>query len=322
MRGAEMQRQSPFKDPYGGRVAPASQQIVTRGSLDAEATQTGERATAYAENETRNAVGSIAEAVAGMAGAGVADIRARIEGILGGLLSNTETLVEHTEAIAELAEVAEAGGAITPAYVSNLDEMATVPRRDCIGYVMNGNSLERVIGRFTPAVQTQPNVGGVVYYTPLPADRTGIPEVIRFVSRRNTSGWIADDIADHRVDLCVFNPETHRIEKVTDNGNLRDLGQQQDSEIAVRMTLGESNRVRPGHLLFVAHQQRAPGLLQGPRWVMAAPNPNIGRNDDVLLRYATYRTTGHMSAIPSSVFLEDLAGDNSFIPWFSVGMRS
>ncbi|AQY55633.1 minor tail protein [Gordonia phage Huffy] len=315
-----MQRQSPFKDPYGGRVAPEGQQIVTRGSLDAETTQTGERATAYAENETRNAVGSIAEAVAGIAGAGVADIRARIEGILGGLLANTETLVEHTEAIAELAEIAETASAITPAYVSNLDEMATVPRSSCIEWYQTNNTLARRPLRFKPGAQSVIGTGGYVYYTPLPVDRVGIPDRIRYVSGGDRS-WIVDDIADFRLELCVFNPDTWAIEKVTNNGNLRNLGVNEAAELSVPLDLGESNRARPGQLLFIAHQQRAPGAIQSTREIMCAPNPEVLRGDDVLLRFAHYRT-GHLSAIPSSVPLESLQGFSDHIPWFSVGMRS
>ncbi|QDH85068.1 hypothetical protein SEA_DARDANUS_31 [Gordonia phage Dardanus] len=282
----------------------------------AEARQTGEKSTLFAANESKN----IAEAIAGVVGATVDDIRSRIDAILGGIAANGEQIVEHTEAIAELANIAAAGSAITPAYVSNLDEMATVPRRDCIDWVKNGDNVDRVIGRFTPSVQSQiSGVGGVVYYVPLPVDRTGIPNRIRFVSRKDGS-WAVTDIADHRVDLCVLNPETQAIEKVTDNGNLRDLGQEQDSELTVPLNLGENNRIKPGQLLFIAHQQRAPGLAQGPRWVMAAPNPNIGRGADVLPRYAMYRTTGHMSAIPSSIPIASLTGVNDWIMWFSVGM--
>ncbi|AXQ51866.1 minor tail protein [Gordonia phage Catfish] len=303
-----------------GRVAPPGQQIVTRGQMQGEAVGAGELATAFAEAKTDNAVSDIARAIAGQVGATVDDIRARVEAMLGGIAANSTTIVEHTEAIAELASIAAAGTAITPAYVSNLDEMATVPRRDCVDWVKNGENIDRVIGRFTPSVQGQiSGVGGVVYYVPLPVDRDGIPNRLRFVSRKDGS-WAVDDIADHRVDLCVLNPETQAIEKVTDNGNLRDLGAAQDSELTVPLSLGENNRVKPGQLLFIAHQQRAPGFAQGPRWVMAAPNPNISRAAGVLPRYAMYRTTGFMSAIPSSIPIADLTGLNDWIMWFAVGM--
>ncbi|URM87363.1 minor tail protein [Gordonia phage Banquo] len=310
-----------IRNPYEGKFAPAGQQIVTRGSLEAETVQTGELATAFADNETKNAVSSIAAAVSGIAGAGVADIRARIEGIVGGLLANTETLVEHTEAIAELADIAETGTAITPAYVSNLDEMATVPRRDCLEWVAgSNNTVVRRVMRFAPGVQTVLGTGGYVYYTPLPVDRTGIPDLIRYVSGGDRS-FLFNDIDDFRVELCVYNPDTQAVEKVTDNGNLRQYGVNAAAELAVYFDLGEENRARPGQLLFIAHQQRAPGIAQNVRPLMCAPTPEVVRGSDVILKSPCYRTPNHMSAIPSSVQLADLLGINDIIPWFSVGMQ-
>ncbi|QQM15120.1 hypothetical protein SEA_TINALIN_31 [Gordonia phage TinaLin] len=325
-----------IRNPYEGKFAPAGQQIVTRGSLEAETVQTGELATAFADNETKNAVSSIAAAVSGIAGAGVADIRARIEGIVGGLLANTETLVEHTEAIAELADVALAGSAITPLYASNLDEMASAPRQACIGWSgasagshTHGTTGSGSAGAHTHTATTflptfQPNApsfsnAGTVYYTPVYVDRAGIPTHIRFIGGADGS-FIFDDIDDFRVDLCVYNPTTGNVEKVTDNGNLRAIGTSSQSELKVEFQLGEENRAAPGHLLFVAHQQIAPGLVQKARSIAYAPYAGVARGADVLVRFPCYRTSGTLSAVPSSIALSSLVGVTTMCPWYGIGM--
>ncbi|MGE2733858.1 hypothetical protein [Mycolicibacterium vaccae] len=255
----------------------------------------------------------------------------------------TEVLTEHTEAIANLEEIAAATNT-TQAWVSDLDDMATVPRAmvstvtivnstskpkfkdilehdGTIGYLHHG-----VVPTIKPNTPKGTTIGDV-YYTPIVVDRVGIVEKIRFIVGSDTSIFSIDY---YEMALCVYDPATQNIVKVWGSGNIKDtyanVGDLADppDEVAITMTvdgLPLEQECKPGQILFVAHQQTAPGVLQTARRIAAVPATGLRRTVPLLDAWC-YRAPNHSQGIPSSIALSSLTRSNLYIPWASVSVAA
>jgi hypothetical protein len=255
----------------------------------------------------------------------------------------SEWATAQTEAIANLEEIIAAVNT-TPAYVSDLDDMATVPRfavstvalqtsstppkyTDILDYMqVNGGSIARLHYRITPTILPEVTLFsslGHIYYTPIVADRIGIVEKIRWIVGSDTSIFSIDY---YEVALCVYNPATGNIEKVWGSGNIKDAeadvgnpGTPPAEALITMLVAGLpiNQQCTPGQVLFFAHQQTAPGGLQSPRRLAVAPVPNMDRNVPLLDAWC-YVAEDHTQGIPSSISLASLTRENRFIPYGAV----
>lgn len=244
---------------------------------------------------------------------------------------------EHTEAIADLNDVL-AAQKVTYAYVGDLQDMVTVPRSQLItmGYaankftdVVNGFGIA-LVGTFRPNIPVYfpdcPFVSGVsptgigkVYYTPIVVDRNGTPGKMRWIVGADTA---ITSIDYYEMALCVYNPDTGNVEKVWGSGNIKDAEADTTTLAEVEIDMGLTGQsVTPGQIIFVAHQQTAPGLLQDPRPFAAAPQGDVGRPSSSFLDGACYVTSSYYTAgIPSSVSFATLDRENRFLPWGAISV--
>ena len=238
-------------------------------------------------------------------------------------------LTEHTEAIATLNTIAAAMDT-TQAYVGDLQDMVTVPRSQltCWGgaaqasidiltpFLIVGGGFVKVncLPVFYPNVTPLASTGDI-YYTPIIVDRVGDVGKIRWIVGADTSVFSIDY---YEVALCAYNPSTGDIEKVWGSGDITSAEADSSTltEVEIDMALtGQS--VTPGQILFVAHQQVAPGLLQAPRAFAAVPQGDIARPSG-LLDAACYVAPAYTQGIPSSIALSSLDKENRLFPWSAV----
>jgi hypothetical protein len=263
-----------------------------------------------------------------------------------GWLSNwsggiADQLTENTEAIANLADIAAATNT-TPAYVSDIDAMASVPRfavstvtivnsttkprfkdideiDSTVGYLHHG-----VVPVVKPIAPKGSSVGNI-YYTPIVVDRRGTVEKLRWIAGAESSIFSIDY---YEMALCIYNPATGNIEKVWGSGNIKDaeanigaVGVEPD-EVVITMMIGGvplSQQCEPGQILFVAHQQTAPGLFQTARSIGAVSTPPIHRTVPLLDAWC-YVAPSYSQGIPSSIAMTSLGRLNTCIPWMSVSV--
>lgn len=240
------------------------------------------------------------------------------------------TLTEHTEAIAQLSDIAVAMGT-TQAYVGDLQDMPTVPRSQLVCWggsaapsrdVLNttllvGGALVKVncLPVFYPSVTTGPSKGHI-YYTPIIVDRVGDVGSIRWIVGADTSVFSIDY---YEVAFCGYDPPTGNIVKIWGSGDITSAEADVASltEIDIDMALS-STRTTPGQILFFAHQQIAPGLLQSPRAFAAVPQGGVARPSSMLLDGACFVAPDYTQGIPSSISLASLTRENRMIPWGAV----
>ena len=234
-------------------------------------------------------------------------------GLLGWRSDIEEEIATNSEAIVRLEDIAAATTS-TPAYVADIQDMASCPRSDLVRWDGNGNPKHPT---FLPQTYAFSSTGRV-YYTPIIVDRNGIVRKIRWIVGSDSSVFSIDD---YRIALCVYNPTNGNIEKVWDSGNIKDAQANVANDIQeVYIDMGINQQCTPGQLLFVAHMQTAPGLAQAPRSFSVKPQTNVGRSADMLLRASSYKTSNGRSGIPSSIALSSLERDNLGIPWAAVSV--
>lgn len=242
-------------------------------------------------------------------------------------ISNSWT--EHTEAIATLEEIAALNS--SPAYLADIQDMVTVPRRDCACYgeelVPYTDILAGIQCPFTThyhylntsVIRPKVVIGeskGTIYYTPVIVDRIGALMGIRWM----TGPDYLFSIDYYEMALCALNTSSGNVVKLWGSGNIKDglpAGSGGLFEAYIEFDFDPPQITTPGQILFVAHQQTAPGGLQQPRRIAAAMAPNAGRPDQIL-DAATYLADDYTQGIPSSISFASLTRESRFIPWGAV----
>lgn len=245
-------------------------------------------------------------------------------------LAIKELTTEHTAAIADLKDIAVASRA-TQAYVADIDDMASCARQDL---AMFGYGTQKYIDILTgvycafddhfhtvgttcyrPTTFTGETTGDIIY-TPIIVNRVGHAEGVRWIVGADTA--IAS-IDYYEMALCAYNPTSGNIEKLWGSGNIKDGLPSTTSmaEAYVAFGFDPPQETAPGQILFVAHQQTAPGVLQIGRRFAAAINPPVGRPGQ-LLDAACFVAPRYSQGIPSSISFASLNRENRFIPWTAV----
>lgn len=262
------------------------------------------------------------------------------------------------ESIANLESVASASST-TPAYVADSQDMATAPRVNLavpvvtVGqggagqtgtnntataaytgstlsghtHLMNnhahstpdhthGASVSWVMPTYTPD-RIFGSSTAYVDYTPIVVDRAGKVKKLRWIVGADTAIFQVDA---YYMALCVFNPSNGNIEKVWDSGNIKDGASNTSTLQEVELDMGINQQCTPGQALFIAHQQIAPGALQGARSFAAAPQAGIGRPSSLLFDACTYRSPTRLGSIPSSISQSSLTRINTRIPWAAISV--
>lgn len=251
-----------------------------------------------------------------------------------------ETITEHTEAIANLETVAAATN-VTAAWVSDLEDMATIPRalvetvaltgnssapkfRDVLNYdsvSSSGTSEYRLHRGVCPTIRPEKVTGvsqGHIYYTPIIVDRHGTVDRMRWIVGADTSLF---SINYYEMSLCVYNPANGNVEKVWGSGDIKDGAADTTTLGEVYVSMGIDQECTPGQILFVAHQQTAPSVLQVTRRFAAVAQLNKARTVP-LLDAACYVADDYSQGIPSSISFASLTRENRFLPFGAVSVNA
>ena len=250
----------------------------------------------------------------------------------------SDAITANTDAIANLEEIAAATN-VTAAWVSDLEDMATIPRALVKTYALTGNSSApkfrdvldydsvsssgtseyRLHRGVCPTIRPE-KVGlvsqGHIYYTPIIVDRSGTVDKMRWIVGADTSLF---SINYYEMALCVYNPDTGNVEKVWGSGDIKDGAADTTTLAEVYVSMGISQTCTPGQVLFVAHQQTAPSLLQVTRRFAAVDQLNKARTVP-LLDAACYVAEDHSQGIPSSISFASLTRENRFLPYAAVSV--
>jgi hypothetical protein len=257
-----------------------------------------------------------------------------VEAVFASLGTIPVTLTDHTEAIANLNTITSAMNT-TAAYVGDQQDMVTAPR--CLLVVMGANGLRSAeIGvpinialygslatNVLPIIYPKIYYGatrGDIYFSPIVVDRRGTIDKIRWIVGGDTSIFSIDY---YEVALCVYNPTNGNVEKVWGSGNIVDGVANTSTLKEVEISMGLTQHVTPGQILFVAHQQVGSGIGQSPRAFAAVPQAGVARpSSSFILNAASFRKNNYTQGIPSSIALSALTRENGFIPWAGVSVTS
>lgn len=241
--------------------------------------------------------------------------------LLGGL--KTES-ANNAAAIQQLESLLGAA-APTPAWVSNLTDMASVPRALLIPTYSGGSpwveptewQLDGSMPSYKPVANSSfGNSTGTVYFTPIVADRTGTIDKLRFITGPDSLGFSIDE---YYLALFGYNPTNGNIEKLWQSANLKnDIG---TARAEVEISLGLNSTVQPAQILFVAHMQRQPSMNGSTRSVAAVRQAGVSRPSSVLLRASCYELSGQ-TGIGSSYALSSLSMQNNYIPWYAISVTN
>ena len=250
--------------------------------------------------------------------------------LLGGLKTQS---ADNAAAIQQLENLLQSA-APTPAWVSNLTDMATVPRAllipsDITGGTGSGgsgdNSHNHSAGSlklsgcpsYKPvANNASGNSTGTIYFTPIVADRTGQLDKLRFITGADS---LLYSINEYYLALFGYNPMNQNIEKLWQSSNLN--GSIGSDRAEIEISMGLSATVQPAQVLFVAHMQRQPALGGSTRTVAAVPQGGVSRPSSVLLRAACYELSGQ-TGIAASYALSSLSLNNNYIPWYAISVTN
>ena len=250
----------------------------------------------------------------------------------------SDSITANTEAIANLGEIAAATN-VTAAWVSDLEDMATIPRalvktyaltgngsapkfRDVLDYdavSSSGTSEYRLHRGVCPTIRPEKSNTsslGHIYYTPIIVDRSGTVDKMRWIVGADTSLF---SINYYEMALCIYNPDTGNVEKVWGSGDIKDGAADTTTLGEVYVSMGISQECTPGQILFVAHQQTAPSVLQVTRRFAAVDQLNKARTVP-LLDAACYVAPSHSQGIPSSHSFASLTRENRFLPYAAVSV--
>ncbi|WKW85090.1 minor tail protein [Gordonia phage Yummy] len=265
--------------------------------------------------------------------------------LLGGLKTQT---ADNAAAIQQLENLLSAS-APTPAWVSNLTDMASVPRALLIplpsstasasvsvsgttgsGGASGGahthsfsdstshsHSLTSSMPSFKPtANNVAGNSTGSIYFTPIIADRTGKLDKLRFITGPDSLLYSIDE---YYLALFGYNPMNGNLEKLWQSDNLKNnIG---DDRAEIEISMGLNATVQPAQILFVAHMQRQPSLGGSTRRVAAVLQPGVSRPSSVLLRASCYQLNSQ-TGIAASYSLSSLSMNNDYIPWYAISVTN
>lgn len=248
--------------------------------------------------------------------------------LLGGLKTQS---ADNAAAIQQLENLLQSA-APTPAWVSNLTDMASVPRALIIPLPTasadggDGDGSGSSSGSHTHSLEMQSykpvannsfgNSTGTVYFTPIIADRTGTIDKLRFITAPDSLLYSIDE---YYLALFGYNPMNGNLEKLWQSNNLK--GAIGTSRNEAEVSLGLNSTVQPAQILFVAHMQRQPALGGSTRRVAAVLQPNVSRPASVLLRASCYELSGQTD-IGSSYSLSSLSMQNNYIPWYAISVTN
>ncbi|WKW86901.1 minor tail protein [Gordonia phage Horseradish] len=227
--------------------------------------------------------------------------------LLGGLKTQT---ADNAAAIQQLENLLSAS-APTPAWVSNLTDMASVPRALLIP--LPSSSMPS----FKPtANNVAGNSTGSIYFTPIIADRTGKLDKLRFITGPDSLLYSIDE---YYLALFGYNPMNGNLEKLWQSDNLKNnIG---DDRAEIEISMGLNATVQPAQILFVAHMQRQPSLGGSTRRVAAVLQPGVSRPSSVLLRASCYQLNSQ-TGIAASYSLSSLSMNNDYIPWYAISVTN
>lgn len=310
--------------------------LVTSDGVDEEAVTSIIRTAGYAKqtdlDATNQTVSDQGDTIASQ-GSSILDIFQDLTDLFTGQ-GNQQAQID--DVIARLDEV-EATFAVTPVYVADVEDMATCARQSLVGYSVSSGSagsmscsdaahshgshshstsISVICPRYSPDKLNLSSTSKVDY-TPIIVDRKGSPGVMRWIC--GADGIFGVDA--YYMALCVYNPSNGAVEKVWDSGNINDeTDYSTPTEVEFDMGIG-SQILTPGQLLFVAHQQIAPGLAQPTRGFACAPQAGISRPSSLLLDAPSYQTPSRYSSIPSTIQLSALDRIDSRIPWAAISVN-
>ncbi len=250
-----------------------------------------------------------------------------------------EVLTEHTEAIATLSDIASSP--TTNAWVGDRWDMVTAPRQSVVCIGISGNKSQNVIGTisttsgsgsgisgrqlklnctpvFTPGYTNglgAPTRGDIVY-APIVVDREAWVDKLRWICGTDNSilGTNYYEMA-----LCGYNPNNGNIEKLWGSGDIKDAEANTSTLGEVAKPMGLHQKCVPGQILFVAHQQTAPGIGQSARSFAAVPAGGTARPLDLApLDAYCLVADNYTQGIPSSISAASLARESRFIPWMAI----
>lgn len=252
--------------------------------------------------------------------------------LLGGLKTQT---ADNAAAIQQLENLLSAS-APTPAWVSNLTDMASVPRALLMPVVtdtasagsMSCSDASHSHSGHTHGVNTgmpsyKPtannvldNSTGSIYFTPIIADRTGKLDKLRFITGPDSLLYSIDE---YYLALFGYNPMNGNLEKLWQSDNLKNsIG---DDRAEIEISMGLNATVQPAQILFVAHMQRQPLLGGSTRRVAAVLQPGVSRPSSVLLRASCYQLNSQ-TGIAASYSLSSLSMNNDYIPWYAISVTN
>ena len=298
-------------------------------------------------------IGSIIKLLTGVATAGESELGNLWDSLVSagwsGLLDMHTHLAEVDAAIANIEEIG-AASSTTPAYVADIQDMATIPRSQLTTFAISGSVNSTLIGGHTHSISSGATSTGItmigshthednfgvsvqlpvytpdrlnfsstsyVDFTPIVVDRAGVVKKLRWIVGADTAIFGIDA---YYVALCVYNPETLAVEKVWDSGNIKDGVANTSTLQEVEIDMGIDQHCTPGQVLYFAHQQIAPGTLQGTRSFAAVPQAGIARPSTLLLDACTYRSNTRLGSIPSSIARSNLTRINTRTPWAAVSV--
>lgn len=249
-------------------------------------------------------------------------------------------LTEHTEAIANLEDIAAAGRA-TAAYVGDLSDMVTVPRTLMMypayttgsagaGTAAHTHPMNLTIACPAGKPGYANGIGasslGDIWFAPVVSDRESYVTKLRWVGGADPSIF---GMQWYEIALMIYDPSSGDLVKVWTSGDIKDTTAAASTlqELEVDMTAAApgtggtgpiSQQVSPSQILFIAIQQVAPGFGQSARSVGYVPQANIGRPSSLILDASVYIAPLYTQGIPSSIAFSSLTKNNTFIPWGAV----
>ncbi|WP_040772497.1 hypothetical protein, partial [Rhodococcus rhodnii] len=158
-----------------------------------------------------------------------------------------------------------------------------------------------------------------VYYTPIVADRRGVPTKMSIIAGGESGVF---DIDAFFLGLGVYDPDNQMVMKVWDSGNIRNAlpSTMQEFEVTTGLAVAATNEIVPGQLLFAMHLQHAPGLVQSTRKFAWIEQAGIARPSSRLVRGTYYRAPGQ-ATLPNAYPLAQLAMSTNGIPWHGLHLE-
>ncbi|QOC55725.1 minor tail protein [Gordonia phage Archimedes] len=264
------------------------------------------------------------------------------------ITAKTTAVQAQLDASAALANIAElkAAAIATQAWVSNLNDVVSVPRALLIPQVTgtgsvtvsgttgsggtttagphthsfndgaHSHTIQKALPSYKPtANNVAGNSTGSAYFTPIVSDRNGTARKLRFITGPDS---LVFSIDEYWLGLYSFDVSSRTLSRIWLSSNLKNSIGDDRAEVEVAIP---NIPVVPASIVFVGHMQRQPSLGGSTRNVAAVPQGGVSRPSSVLLRASCY-ALGGLTAMPTSVNLDDMSMINDFIPWYALSVDS